>query len=79
MAACKAFGNETVQISIAPHFLEIIQNAQRDLTHPERTTGRILGSYTVVQEVLRPIAHVKVLIPLCENSPLKIQALQSEP
>ena len=35
----KAFGNETVQISFAPHFLEIIQSAQRDLTHPERTTG----------------------------------------
>ena len=35
MAACEAFGNETVQISIAPHFLEIIQNAQGDLTHPK--------------------------------------------
>lgn len=41
MAACKAFGNETVQISIAPHFLGIIQSAQRDLTPPERTTGLI--------------------------------------
>lgn len=37
MTAFKAFGNETVQISIALRFLEIIQNAQRDLTHPERT------------------------------------------
>lgn len=46
MAACKAFGNETVQISIAPHFLEIIQNAQRDLTHPERTTGLISEAYS---------------------------------
>lgn len=42
--ACKAFGNETVQISIALHFLEIFQKAQRDLTHPERATGLTRGS-----------------------------------
>lgn len=42
--ACKAFGNETVQISIAPHFLEIFQNAQRVLTHPERATRLTSGS-----------------------------------
>lgn len=34
MAACKALGNETVQISIGPHFLEVRLNTQRDLTHP---------------------------------------------
>lgn len=45
MAACKALGNETVQISIGPHFLEVGQNAQRDLTHPVRTTGLISGSF----------------------------------
>lgn len=45
MAACKALGNETVQISIGPHFLEVSQNAQRDLTRPLRTTGLISGSF----------------------------------
>lgn len=46
MAACKAIGTETDQISVALHFLEIIQSAQRDLTHPERTTRLIDRSYS---------------------------------
>lgn len=41
MTASKAFGNETVQISIALHFLEITRYPRRDLTHPKRTAGLI--------------------------------------
>ncbi len=30
-SACEAFGDEAVQIPVAPHFPEIIQNVQREL------------------------------------------------
>lgn len=47
----KLQGNEAIQISIGPHFLEISQKAQRDLTHPVRAAGLISGLYGFLSEI----------------------------